>query len=149
MLQMVVLVSLAVAAEAFVAAARPTRVRHDGEGSRMRPYLVAMLADTLPLGYGEGKQKQGCSHNSGGLALRMQIQDKPAFARRSVLGAATGLVLLGRQEGAMAKGGAPKPVFIEEGLSYIVKKSADGMAPSLVACACAHVPVHAHGRGWR
>jgi hypothetical protein len=28
----------------------------------------------------------------------------------------------------MAKGGAPKPVFIEEGLSYIVKKSADGMA---------------------
>ena len=115
----------------------------------MRPYMVAMLADTLPLGCGEGKQKQGCSRNSGGLALRLQMQDEPAIARRSLLVAATGLVLLGRQEGAMAKGGAPKPVFIEEGLSYIVKKSADGMAPSLVARARAHVPVHAPGRGWR
>ena len=94
----------------------------------MRPYMVVMLADTLPFGCGDGKQKQGCSRNSGGLALRLQMQDEPAIARRSLLVAATGLVLLGRQEGAMAKGGAPKPVFIEEGLSYIVKKSADGMS---------------------
>ena len=59
----------------------------------------------------------------------MQVQSEPAIARRSLLGAAAGFVLLGGQEGAVAKGGAPaaKPIFIEDGLSYVVKKSADGI----------------------
>ena len=56
------------------------------------------------------------------------MQGEPAIARRSLLGAAGALVLLGGEQEAWAKGGAPaaKPIFIEEGLSYVVKKSADG-----------------------
>ena len=84
---------------------------------------------------GVGEQRQGCSRAAGGPGLRMQMQSEPSMARRSLLGAAAGLVLLGGQEGAMAKGGAPaaKPIFIEEGLSYVVKKSADGIAASSLA----------------
>ena len=72
-------------------------------------------------------QRQGCRGEYTAIA-GLRMQNEQAIARRSLLGAAGALVLLGGEQRASAKGGAPaaKPVFIEEGLSYVVKKSADG-----------------------
>lgn len=59
------------------------------------------------------------------LALRMQ--DDPISARRTVLRMAGASLLLSGGQAALAKD-VPKgkPVFVEKGLSYIVKKDPDG-----------------------
>jgi len=71
-------------------------------------------------------QRQGCRcENTVSLGLRMQSE--PAIARRSLLGAAGAFLLLGGEQQVSAKGAAAaKPVYLETGLSYVQKKSADG-----------------------
>lgn len=73
--------------------------------------------------------RQGCRcDNTATLGLRMQ-NDSPSIARRALLGSAGCWVLIGGNQKALAaKGAAPKPktVSLETGLSYVIKKSADG-----------------------
>ena len=69
-------------------------------------------------------QKEGCRCHS---ALALRMQSEPVIARRSVIGMASASLLLAGGQDALAKD-APKgkPVFVEQGLSYIVKKEPDG-----------------------
>lgn len=69
-------------------------------------------------------QKQVGCRSHGALSLRMQ--DEPVVARRSLLGMAGASVLLSGQEALAKDAPKAKPVFVEKGLSYIVKKEPDG-----------------------
>ena len=69
-------------------------------------------------------QREGCRCHS---ALALRMQSEPVIARRSVIGMASASLLLAGGQDALAKD-VPKgkPVFVEQGLSYIVKKEPDG-----------------------